>query len=232
MSIDPAVKDRGAAAEVSGALVVKDIGAAGNTIKIFSIPLSKQSDGDSLIKRGAASAGLGVDLDGVNQDLSGGSVALVRCCLAEVARFAVSVLGTPTQVITSPVTTDRVEVRAVGSGGTAWLAVLSIAPVAGLMVGWGVGASLIETRTQFISVVTAQVFDTAIVTIADVSIFTVFVSSAATQVFCSSMATDGELLRTVGVSAATVSTLEVVHITVVAVLVIRDMAHLSAASTQ
>jgi len=135
-------------------------------------------------------------------------------------------------MISSPMATDRIQVRTVCSGGTAQLTVLSITPVAGLMVGRRVGAGLIESRAQLISVVAANILNATIVTITDVSIATVRVCIAATQMVCPSMATYRVGVGTVVISATSVSTLKTVHITVVTVLVVRYITDLCTVSTQ
>jgi len=121
--------------------------------------------------------------------------------------------------------TDWVVLRAVSSGGASKLTVLPIAPETDvILMGRRIGADLVETRTVVINAVASQILHTCMF-LTLVAIPTLVICVAATEVFSSLVATNGMSGWAVVINAASVLTLKGSDITVMAVLVVRDIAH-------
>jgi len=136
---------------------------------------------------------------------------------------AVIIIVTATEVLTAPMTTDWVFIVAVQviiKAPTPWFAFLAITVEAVVM--FRNVANLIKSVTKGGVVITTQILYTLMVVhVTDVSILAVLVCITSTEVCATAVPTDWELIRAVLVRAAAIGTLEVVHITVVTVAVVR-----------
>jgi hypothetical protein len=146
-------------------------------------------------------------------------------CVAFISSIAVVINVAPTKMVSSTMAADRELVGAVFIRGTPYLAILPGTVVAVFMVGGRVDAGLIEADTQLVVMVAANVFTLMVVQVTDVAVVgqAVSVGIAATQVLAAAMAADRVGLGAVLISAATISTLQIVNVAVVAVLVIGEV---------